>query len=87
MTPTIPTSKADKPAENKIGDLNGGRAHLTPRFLGDRRAKAVSNPRKPTLEPQASASLRDQLAAGLKDIDSAEDAANWAQRVLAAKTL
>src|SRR5215831_3087287 len=29
--------------------------------------------------------LRDQLAAELKDLSSAEDAANWAQRVLAAK--
>jgi hypothetical protein len=77
MTPTIPTSKADKPAENKIGDLNGGRAHLTPRFLGDRRAKAVSNPRKPTLEPEPSAALRKQLVAELEGINSAEDAANW----------
>ena len=84
-TPTAPTSKVDKPAENKIGDLNGGRAHSTQQFSGDRRAKAASNRRKPTLEPQASASLRDQLTAELKDLNSAEDAANWAQRVLAAK--
>jgi hypothetical protein len=84
-TPTAPTSKLDKPAENKIGNLNGGRAHSTQQFSGDRRAKAISNPRKPTLEPQASAPLRDQLTAELKDLNSAEDAANWAQRVLAAK--
>jgi hypothetical protein len=84
-TPTAPTPKVDKPAENKIGDLNGGRAHSTQQFSGDRRAKAASNRRKPTLEPQASASFRDQLTAELKDLNSAEDAANWAQRVLAAK--
>ncbi len=66
-TPTAPTPKVDKPAENKIGDLNGGRAHSTQQFSGDRRAKAASNRRKPTLEPQASASLRDQLTAELKD--------------------
>jgi hypothetical protein len=84
-TPTAPTSKVDKPSGNKIGDLNGGRAHSTQQFSGDRRAKVVSNPRKPTLEPQASASLRDQLTAELKGLNSAEDAANWAQRVLAAK--
>jgi hypothetical protein len=76
-TPTAPTSKADEPAENKIGALNGGRAHSTQQFAGDRRAKAVSNPRKPTLEGQASASLRDQLIAELKDLNSAEDAAIW----------
>jgi hypothetical protein len=84
-TPTGPTSKVNRPAENKIGDLNGGRAHSTQQFPGDRRAKAASNPRKPTLEPQASASLRDQLMAELNDLNSTEDAANWAQRVLAAK--
>jgi hypothetical protein len=84
-TPTAPTSNVDKPAEDKIGNLNGGPAHSTQQFSGDRRAKAVSNPRKPTLEPQASATLRDQLTAELKDLNSAEDAANWAQRVLAAK--
>src|SRR6516164_2927830 len=33
-TPTAPTSKADKPAENKIADLNG-RAHSTQQFSGD----------------------------------------------------
>src|SRR5215469_4333936 len=84
-TPTAPTSKVDKPAENKIGDLNGGRAHSTQRLSGDRRAKAVSNPLTPTLKPEASASLRDQLTAELKDLNSAEDAANWAQRVLVTK--
>jgi hypothetical protein len=84
-TPATPTLKVDEPAENKIGDLNGGRAHSTQQFPGDRRAKAVLNLRKPTLEPPASASLRDQLTAELKDLNSAEDAANWAQRVLAAK--
>ena len=82
-TPTAPTSKVNKPAENKIGDLNGGPARSTQQFSGDRRAKA--NPRKSTLEPQASASLRHQLTTELKDLNSAEDAANWAQRVLAAK--
>jgi hypothetical protein len=84
-TPTAPTSKVDKPAENKIGGLNGGQAYSTQRFSRGWRAKAVANPLKPTLEPQASASLRDQLTAELKNLSSAEDAANWAQRALAAK--
>ena len=85
ITPTVPTLKENKPAENKIGDLNGGRTHSTQQFAGDRRAKAVSNLRKPTLEPQASTSLRDQLTTELTNLNSSEDAANWAQRVLAAK--
>src|SRR5262252_8796474 len=49
-TPTAPTSKAGKPAENKLGHLHGGRAPSTQQFSADRRAKAVANPRKPTLE-------------------------------------
>jgi hypothetical protein len=85
ITPTVPTLKENKPAENKIGHLNGGQAHSTQQYSGGRRAKAVSNPRKPTLDLEASAALRDQLTAELKDLSSAEDAANWAQRVLAAK--
>jgi hypothetical protein len=85
MTPTAPISKVDKPAENKIGDLKGGRVHSTQQFSGGRRAKAVSIPRKPRLEPQASASLRDRLTVELKDLNSAADVTNWAQRVLAAK--
>jgi hypothetical protein len=84
-TPTAPTSKVDKPAENKIGGLNGGQAYSTQQFSSGRRTKTVANPRKPTLEPLASATLRDQLTAELKDLNSPEDAANWAQRVLAAK--
>jgi len=81
-TPTAPTSKADKPAERH---LNGGRTHSTQQFLGERHAKAVLNRRKPTLEPQASAALRDRLMAELNDLNSAEDAANWAHRVLGTK--
>jgi hypothetical protein len=84
-TPTAPTSKADKPAENKIGGLNGSQAYSTQQFSSGRRAKVVANPRKPMLEPLASATLRDQLTAELKDLNSPEDATNWAQRVLAAK--
>jgi hypothetical protein len=76
MTPTVPTSKGDKPAENKIGDLNGGQAYSTQQLSSGRRAKAVANPRKPTLEPLASATLRDQLTVELKDLNSPEDAAN-----------
>jgi ERF superfamily len=84
-TPMVPTSKVDKPAESKIGRLNGGEAHSTQQFSSGRRAKAVSNPRKPTLEPEPSAALRKQLMAELTGINSAEDAANWAHRVLGTK--
>jgi hypothetical protein len=84
-TPTVPTSKVDKPAENKISHLNGGRGHSTQQFSDGRRAKAVSNPHKPPLEPELSAALREQLTAELGRVNSAEDAANWAHRVLGIK--
>src|SRR5262249_50741037 len=38
-----------------------------------------------TLEPKASAVLRDQLIAQLKALNSPEEAADWAHRVLASK--
>ena len=37
------------------------------------------------LEPEASAALREQLFAELKSISSAEEAANWAHRVISVK--
>jgi hypothetical protein len=40
----------------------------THQFSSGWRAKVVSNSSNPTLEPQASASLRDQLTAELKDL-------------------
>ena len=50
-----------------------------------KRARAASSDRPPILEPKASAVLREQLLAELKDIASAEDAAIWAHRILGAK--
>ena len=50
-----------------------------------KRARAASSDRPPILEPKASAVLREQLLAELKDIASAEDAAIWAHRIMGAK--
>jgi hypothetical protein len=82
---TTPPSKAERHCGNQNGQLSRGQVHSPPQFSTGRHAKAVSNPPKPTLEPHASAALRDQLIAELNDLNSAEDAANWAQRVLATK--
>ena len=49
------------------------------------RARAAASARTPILEPEASAVLREQLLAELKDIASADDAAIWAHRILGAK--
>jgi ERF superfamily len=83
IAPTAPMKEVD-PAGNAKDRLNGGQELSTQqRVKGGR--KAVSSPSKPILDPEASATLRDQLGAELKDLNSADDAANWAHRVLGAK--
>jgi ERF superfamily len=82
---TTPPSKSQRPPGIQNGQRNSGQAQSTQQSSSGRRAKVVSNCLKPTLEREASASLRDQLTAELKDLNSAEDAANWAQRALATK--
>jgi hypothetical protein len=83
--PTVPSSEAEKPASKKLGRLNGGREHSAGRFPAGGSAKAASVHSKPILDPEASAALREQLVAELKDLNSTDDAANWAHRVLGAK--
>jgi hypothetical protein len=83
--PTDPASGAQQPSPKKPGRLNGGREHSVRHFPPGRSAKAASVHSKPILDPEASAALREQLAADLKDVSSAEEAANWAHRVLGDK--
>ena len=83
--PTAPASGAEKPVSKKLGRLNGSHEHSTQQSRADRRVKAVSDHPKPMLGPEPSAALRDQLAAELTGIGSAEQAANWAHRVLGDK--
>ena len=45
----------------------------------------LPTPSKPILDREASGTLRDRFTTELKDLNSAEDAANWAQRVLGDK--
>jgi hypothetical protein len=82
---TIPPSKAERPPGNQNGQLRSGQASSTQQFSSGRRAKAVSNPPKPALDPKASTALCDQLTAEIEGIKSDEEAANWAHRVLSAK--
>jgi hypothetical protein len=83
--PTAPASAAQQPSSKKPGRLNGGREHSARRFPAGRSAKAASVHSKPILDPEASAALREQLVAELRDVSSAEEAANWAHRVLGDK--
>jgi hypothetical protein len=79
-----PTQPAPRTETGKKEDrLNGGRKYSSQGQSGSRQQKLANRAR--TLEPEASAALRDQLIAELKGLNSAEQAADWAHRVLAAK--
>jgi hypothetical protein len=85
LSPTAPETKTDSPLGNKKDRLNGGQGESVQRFSNGRAAKGVSSPPKPVLAPEPSAALREQLTAEMNDLNSAEQAANWAHRVLGAK--
>jgi hypothetical protein len=83
VAPTTPAAKPERPAGIKKGHLNGGPEVSTQQVPGGR--KAVSSSSRPLLDPEASAALRHQLVAEVKDIKSADEAAHWAHRVLGVK--
>jgi hypothetical protein len=86
ITPMAPASKSENPTGNTKGRLNGGPGRLTQQQLtATQRTKPTSSATKLILEPEASAALRDQLTAELTVLNSADDAANWAHRVIGAK--
>jgi hypothetical protein len=54
-------------------------------LLSGFQAEAALSPPKPILAPEASAVLRNQLTVEMNDLNSAEQAANWAHRALTTK--
>ena len=68
------------PPANTNGRLNGSQGPSD-----HNRKRAASRSKKPILGHEASALLREQLLAELKEIASAEDATIWAHRILGAK--
>ena len=79
-----PMQPALKAETRKTKDrLNGGRNYSSQRQSGRRQQKTGNRAR--TLESEASTALRDQLIAELKDLNSAEQAADWAHRALVSK--
>jgi hypothetical protein len=84
LSPAPQTDKKSS-AENKKDHLNGGRPQSVQRSSIGRSAKAGSMAPKRVLDPEGSAALRDQLTVELKELNSAEEAANWAHRVLGVK--
>jgi hypothetical protein len=84
LSPAMPESKPGGPIGNKKDHLNGGPGRSKSQQPG-RRPKANFTSPRATLKPLASAALRERLTAELNDIGSAEQAADWAHRVIAAK--
>jgi hypothetical protein len=82
ITPT-PTQINTGPSDDEKGRLNGG--PRTPSKEASARATRVSTTSNPVLEPIASAALRDKLIAELKQLNSADDAADWAHRMMRSK--
>ena len=83
LPPTALEAKTDGPNTHKKDRFNGGQAQ-SKAFVGHR-AKMCSTSYRPKLEPEESAARREQLTGELENISSAEEAANWAHRVMGAK--
>jgi hypothetical protein len=81
ITPT-PTNLNTQRSDEK-GRLNSG--PRTPSKEASGRATRVSTTSNAVLEPTASAALRDRLIAELKQLNSADDAADWAHRIMRSK--
>jgi ERF superfamily len=80
-----PAASGTSRAENKKDRFNGGPEQSVQRSSSRKSAKAGASTPQPVLAPRASAELRERLTAELKGLNSAEDAANWAHRVLSIK--
>jgi hypothetical protein len=81
-------AKSESPTGNKTDCLNGGQAQsIQQASIGRHAAKAGSTSSRVMLEPEASAALREHLTTELENIRSADEAANWAHRVMGAKNI
>ncbi|MGO9681123.1 MAG: ERF family protein [Beijerinckiaceae bacterium] len=85
IAPTVPDSGPEKPvtSSNKIAGMNGGHGAGTASIRRKGRANTITT--KPLLEPDGSAALRDRLLTDVDHLSSADAAATWAQRIMAAK--
>jgi ERF superfamily len=85
IAPTTASQRTDEPSTGQVkGRLNGGPAHSDQTLSGLRRRNRLPIPTR-LLDPDASASLRDQLLAGVGNLTSPEQAATWGLQALAAK--
>jgi hypothetical protein len=82
--PAVPVSSPERPvSSNKTAGMNGGRGAGPVPIRRNGKAHTVAM--KPVLDPDASAALRDQLLTDADRLSSADAAATWAHRIMAAK--
>jgi hypothetical protein len=85
VSPPAQETNPDLSPANKKDHLNSGQSHLARKSSERRSAESASRPSRQVLKTEASAALRDQLAAQLQDLKSSEEAARWAHRVISIK--
>ena len=78
---TAPDSGPERPATADKIASNGGQGAVSTRQNG----KAQATTLEPSLDPDASAALRDQLLSDVDRLSSADAAAAWAHGIMAAK--
>jgi len=84
IAPTVPDSGPERPiTSNKIAGMNGGRRAGAAPIRRNGRAHTIAI--KSVLNPDESAALRDQLLTEVDSLSSADVAAAWAHRIMAAK--
>jgi len=82
VTPTAPNAKTERSDEKSKGRHNGGRRYSRQEASAVGKVSTAANP---VLEPTASAVLRDKLIAELKELNSSDEAAQWAHRIMGSK--
>ena len=82
IAPANLTSDPGKPAGNSYGHLIGSEGSFGKRATLNRNSDTQPRSVEDTLDPKASAELRDRLIAELNELLSGDDAAMWAHRCL-----
>jgi hypothetical protein len=85
QSPTVPETNAESPLGNKKDRLNGGQKRSAQQVWGARPKQVGTRNPASVLNPQASAALRGRLIAEINRLNSADESATWAHRVLDTK--
>ena len=85
ISPKAPETKSGFASNSRKSHANGNRGRSTQQFSGKASAKADSRLCRQILQTEASAALRDQLTVELNDLNSVDEAASWAHRVMGVK--